>query len=187
MKISSSPSIALAMILVVLAGCESDERIVKLSERSLERQAEQNQQIAQQSREVTAATRAVVEADAAARGELIATQQRLQLELQTERSSLDQQHRQLEAERRTLAASRHREPILAGAISGAALLAACILPLLICLYVLRALTPTEPELQLANVFVDELVTDTRLPILARRFSTKQLEGSESPTLLPPEP
>ena len=79
MKISSIPSIALAMILVVLAGCESDERIVKLSERSLERQAEQNQQIAQQSREVTAATRAVVEADAAARRELIATQQRLQL------------------------------------------------------------------------------------------------------------
>jgi hypothetical protein len=95
------------LLLLALAGCGgADDRLVKLSQRSLASQAEQNQQMAQQSTEVAKATRQLVEADAQARQELITAQTRLESQLYAERTSLDRQQEALENERKGLAAQR---------------------------------------------------------------------------------
>ena len=88
---------------VLIAGCgSSDERLVELSERSLARQAEQNQQFAQQNKEVTTATKALVAADSQTRRELVRAHAELQRGIQIERSKLDRQHESLERERKIL-------------------------------------------------------------------------------------
>jgi hypothetical protein len=121
-------------------GCSSaDDRLAELSEKSLTRQAEQNQQMVQQTTQVAQATRQLVAADAQARTELIAAQAQLQHDLQTEREGLERNHEVLEAERKELAAQRHRDPIVAAALIQAATLLACLLPIVLCLAILRAL------------------------------------------------
>jgi hypothetical protein len=130
----------LSLLASTVVGCGSaDERFVDLSKRSLERQAEQNKQMAQQSQEVAQAARQLVTADAQARNELIAAQADFQRHVQTAQQGLDRQHESLESERKELAAQRQREPILAAAICQAAMLLACLLPLVVCCLVLKAL------------------------------------------------
>src|SRR5579859_6665142 len=58
--------------IAALIGCSSsDERYVELSQQSVARQAEQNQQIARQSQQVAEAAHELVQADARSRAELI--------------------------------------------------------------------------------------------------------------------
>jgi hypothetical protein len=71
----SSGVLGAGISLFFVVGCGStDERLVELSEKSLARQAEQNQQMLKQSAQVAQATRQLVTADAQAREELIAAQ-----------------------------------------------------------------------------------------------------------------
>ena len=147
-----------------LVGCSSsDQRLIELSERSAARQAEQNQQIARQSREVTETTRALVEADAKARREMIAAQRALQEGVQTERRELDRGHGDLEKDRQSLAAARQREPLIAGAITSAAVLWACLLPVVLAVYLLRVLSQTEPDGALGELLIQEFSSDS--PVL----------------------
>jgi hypothetical protein len=136
-----------------------------VSERSVARQAEQNQQIARQSQEVSQATHDLVQADAKARAELVAAPRSLQESLQTERSRLDQQRDKLEQDRQALVAANVREPIIANAISGAALLLAVLLPLMLCIYLLRSFGPSEPSHALNDWLIDEL-TSEQSPLLS---------------------
>jgi hypothetical protein len=152
-------------LLLAVAGCgATDDRLVELSERSLARQAEQNQQMARQSSEVAKATRQLVEADAKARQELITAQTQLQSELHTERTSLDRQHETLEGERKELAAQRHQEPIVAAAIVQAATLLACVLPIVLCFLVVSALRRETTSGVLEDMLILEL-TDPRSQLL----------------------
>ena len=97
----------LLLLTATLVGCGTpDERLVEMSERSLARQAEQNQLVAKQSTEVAQVTHQLIEADAKSRQELITAQTRLQQDMQSERRSLDRQHQDLETERKQLAAQR---------------------------------------------------------------------------------
>jgi hypothetical protein len=161
-------SIPIAFLLVAVAGCGgADDRLVELSERSLARQAEQNQQMARQSTEVAKATRQLVEADAKARQELIMAQTQLQSDLHTERTSLDRQHETLEGERKDLAAQRHQEPIVAAAIVQAATLLACVLPIVLCFFILSALRRETTDGVLEDLLILEL-TDPRSQLLLER-------------------
>src|SRR4051812_40968574 len=90
--------------LLIVAGCDSDERVVKLSRESMNRQAEQNAQIARQSQAVADATKQLVQAESQAQEK----HQQLEQQLHAERGSLDRQHEDLETERRAIAAQRHR-------------------------------------------------------------------------------
>ena len=105
-------------LVLAAAGCNSnDERLVEATREASNRQAEQNKVVAEQNQQLAETARELVAADAKARQELIAAQAALENQVQAERASLDRQHEALEQERRDLAAHRHREPILANAIT----------------------------------------------------------------------
>ena len=161
------PTILLGMtLLTMLAGCSreaNDARLVEQAKWSVEQQARQNEQVARQSQTVaeqgkhlTQAAQNLVESDAAARRELIESQKTLSQELHDERAGVDRQREALEDERRTIAHQRHRDPILAAAIQAAGLLLACLLPLLVCIYVLSRITSETPEEELGELLVHEL-------------------------------
>ena len=66
------------ILLLGIAGCsEPDERLVKLAEKSCERQAEQNQTIARQTEQATELSDNFIDAEKAARQELLKLQQQL--------------------------------------------------------------------------------------------------------------
>ncbi len=162
-KIRSRVAIPLILPLILIPGCsDPDARLSRLAEQSLENQAKQNDQMAKHSQAVSEASRELVAADAKARQEMITAQGNLQQELQSERSGLDRQHEDLEHERQQIAATRNRDPILAGAIVSAAVLLACALPILLCLFVVRALAQQNPDDAVGDLLVQELVADESL-------------------------
>jgi hypothetical protein len=183
--------------LLAVAGCSgSDERLVEVSQQSVERQAEQNQTIADQSRQITEATkqfvesnaetrkevielqRDLVEAEAEARNELVQIQQDLidrdatcrqdlsalqresQSAIQVDRQSVDRQREDLETERRQIAGERHRAPIIAAAIAQAGLVLACLLPLVLCGYLLYVLRHAgDDDAAVTELLIQEMVAD----------------------------
>lgn len=154
------PWIVATTLLTVHVGCSSpDERLIQLSEQNAARQADQNQQMARHSQQVIDSSRELVAADARARAELIRSQQQLQSGVQAERASLDRQHEELDAERRSLAAARHRDPIVAAAMASVTALLLCALPLIVCVYLLKAMQYESPDSALAELLVEEMATD----------------------------
>ena len=149
-------------------GCEGDNgRLADYAQNSVEQQTRQNDQIARQNLEVTQQNRQVAEgaqklvaADAQARQELVTAQKSLQEGVHVERMTLDQQRQGLEEDRRQIARERYWEPLIAEAIGGCGVLLACLLPLVICLYVLRSLqTDTGDEAVLNELLVTELTAE----------------------------
>ncbi len=173
------PSTWMILLLLIVTGCNSSgERLVKLGQQSCERQAEQNQTIAEQSRKVTGTTASLLEAndkarqeilgiqrelvdrDAACRQELNTLQRQSQAAFQKERASLDRQLENLEAERKQIARERHLAPVIAAAITYAALLVVCALPLLLCGYLLYTVRHTACEDDaVTELLIEELVAD----------------------------
>ena len=145
--------IPIVMMLLMLAiGCDEngDRRVADMAERHLQRQAEQARQMNALHREVAEGARRLVEADAQAREEMVA----LQREVQAERAEVGQQRDLLEGERRDLAAKRHLAPIIAAAITNVGLLLACLLPLVLCWYLLeRRVEPADDQV-VAEVLLD---------------------------------
>jgi TolA-binding protein len=153
------------LIALLLAGCTSspDERLVQMAKEHEKRQAEQSQQMARLQQEVAEGSKRLVEADAQAREELAAMQQAMRVD-QTE---IGHQRDQLETERREIATQRNRDPILAAAIMNIGLVLACLLPLVVCVYVLWSVGKGRQE--------DEAVTELLVQELV----------SQRPKLLPP--
>lgn len=167
------------ILLAVIGGCvKEDGRLIELSEKSAERQAEQNRQIAQQSQKVAEATQALVAADSQARKALIAANSSLNEQLHSERASLDRQHEHLEEERRALSKARNREPVIAAVITSVTLLLMCGAPLLVVIYLLRALSENEPGRVECEVLVAELLSDPPNSSIL----SNQLSGSPAPAL-----
>ena len=166
------------LIPLLALGCgPQDTRDVRLAEatrHSLEQQAKQNEHLARQSERVAAQSEKVaetakhlVESDAAARREIIDMSHTVQRDLSAERRSLDRQHEALEAERQRIAASRHRDPIVAAAINSFALMLVCVLPLLVCLYILRHMARTPDDTSaLTDVLLLELMSNEPRGLLA---------------------
>lgn len=128
---------SLIVVLMMIAGCESsDERLARMAEETTRQQAQQNERLAEQHHEIAQASRQLVEADAKARAEF----GQLTRGLQTERFEIGHQRDAMEEERRQLARARQRDPIIATAVLQVGLVIACLLPLLVCIYVLRAVT-----------------------------------------------
>ena len=175
----------LLLLMTALVGCEhSDERLVVLSERANERQAEQNRQSALQNQQVAETTNRLVQADAQARQDAAAIQREHQQEVRASRTRLDQQRDALEAERRRIADQRYRDPIIADAIGGGALLIAAVLPLVICILLLRQLSSTPPDEALGELLLAELVADE--PTLLPARTVARLARQVPPSVqLPP--
>ena len=175
-------------LLLLAASCSSDadERLGQLAHQSLENQAKQNEQMARQSQQVTEASRDLVAADATARKEMIEAHGTLQQQLQTERSDLDRQHEDLERDRRETAATRNRDPIVAGAIITVGVLLACALPILLCFFVVRALSQENPDDAVGNLLVQELVADDPLVLPANFATAPAIEHQPALPTLPAE-
>lgn len=140
---------------------------------SLARQAELNKAILQQNREVIEASRKLVEADAQSRKEFIVLQQAIQ----QERSALVHQQDLIDAERKQLAQERHRDPILAAAITNAALLVAVAVTLAFCWFLLKRLGMDSDTETMRDLLVTEVISGR--PFL--------LPGPSAPLAPPPLP
>jgi hypothetical protein len=163
--------------MLALAGC-SDERLVSQAERASERQAEQNRQIAHQNQQLAEATNRLIAADARARTESLSFER----DLQAERSKIGSQRDKLEDERRELAQTRYRDPIVAAVLTDLGLALACILPLVLCGYVLRGLKHDPTEAELAELLAVEIVSDTPvlLPSATPHMPTRPALGGAEP-------
>lgn len=170
-------------------GCDENDRLAEYAKNSVDQQSRQNEHIARQSQEVTQqnrqvaeAARNMIEADSRARQELVAAQQSLQTGMQAERATLDQQRTELEQERKDIARDRYWQPLIAEAVHGVSVLAACLAPLLLCLLVLRNLRSEQTDEAALNEFlVTELAAEIPrrlLPVPAERLAILDEPSSE---------
>jgi hypothetical protein len=161
---------AALLILLTVTGCSRDmrdQRLAEFAERSMQEQSRQNEHIARQSQAVVEesqklaeAAQQLVESDAEARADMIAGQERLTGQLDQQRAAINAAHDKLEQERKQIAERRHRDPIVAAGIQTIGLIVACLLPLIICVFVIRQMTRTEPDdSAIAELLVSELTTD----------------------------
>ncbi len=116
------------------------------------------------------------EADAKSRTENLA----LHRQIEVERADVNQQRDALEQERRQIAAERNRDPIIAESIQLAAGLIAAVLPLLVCLYLLRGLFDKPDQDALAELLVEDLVS--RQPLLGNSAPLNLPETGGNPRL-----
>jgi VIT1/CCC1 family predicted Fe2+/Mn2+ transporter len=169
------------LLALIAIGCSSgDERLVELSRESTNRQAEQNRLVETNNRQLLEATDRLVEADAKSRTE----NNDLHRQIESERSGINQQRDALERERRLIAAERIRDPIIAESIQAAAGLIAAILPLLICLFLLRGLFQRPVDETLAEVLIEDLVSQH--PLLSEPEAAS-LPGTDGAPRLQVEP
>jgi hypothetical protein len=181
------------VILLAMAGCSPaldmrDQRLAEFAHQSMEEQAKQNQTIArqaeavvQESQQLAEASKELVASDAKARQDLIGSQERLTAQLHQQRATVDAGRDQLEEERQRIADQRHRDPLLAAAIQNVGLIIACLLPLLVCIVVIRQMSSSEPDDgAVAELLVSELTSDQPrlLPGASLRSALEQHAAGE---------
>lgn len=182
-----------ALIMLAAAGCSKppdmrDQRLVDLANESMTRQAQQNEHIAKQSQSVVEESRQLAEAakelvahDAQARQQLVEAQDRLNAQLNEQRTAIDAGRDQLEQERREIARQRHRDPLVAAAVQSCGLIIACLLPLIVSIYVIRRMRSDEPDdAALAQLLVQELSADQPLLLPGPSLRPPALEHQTSP-------
>lgn len=160
-----------AILVLAMIGCDENEnkRLAEMAERHLERQSEQNRRMSELQREVAEGARQLVEADAKAREEMVT----LQRAAQAERSEIGRQRDTMEDERRHLATIRRLDPIIAAAITDIGLLVACLLPLVLCWYLLhRRIEPADDQ-AVVEILLEDLITDR--PLLLPRMDDRRGE------------
>jgi hypothetical protein len=167
---------------IIIVGCDDDKRLVELSRESLNRQAEQNQEMARQSQTVAEATKQLIQAESDVQKDAT----HLQQQLHAERAGLDQQYEQLETERRTMAAQRHRDPIIAQAIAGAVGLLVAALPLVLCWYLVKSLSlSVSDDAAAAEILIEQLAAQSPLLGGVSAMALSSISDNDPKVLLPP--
>jgi hypothetical protein len=161
--------VAVVLLLATIGGCgrSQDERLADFAQQSITEQRKQNDRMADQSQAVVAEShqlaetaKALVEHDVEARRELIAAHQELTSHLNGQQSAIYTGHEQLEQDRREIAEQRHRDPIIAAVIQDFGLFIACLLPLVVAVFVIRQMQSQEPDhAAVAELLVHELTAD----------------------------
>lgn len=162
----------MALVLATM-GCSDgpDQRLVDVAMESAARQADQNQQMAELQQQVAGGAKQLVEADSRARQELA----ELQRELRSDQAEIGRQRDALESERREIAKDRYWDSILGVSIYAGAGILACLLPLLLCGWLLHATRDKHgTDEALAELLVEELTAD-RPMLLPPRQSVPLLE------------
>ena len=160
---------AAVLLLATIGGCgrSPDERLADFARQTMTEQIKQNDRMAEQSQAVVEGShqlaetaKELVEHDAEARRELIAAQQELTSQLNGQQSAIQTGHQQLEQDRREIAEQRHRDPIIAAVIQDFGLFIACLLPLVVAVFVIRQMQSQEPDhAAVAELLVLELTAD----------------------------
>ena len=168
-------------IVLMMSGCDENEnsRLAEMAERNLQRQDAQNKRMADLQNEVAEGSRRLVEADAQSRQEMIA----LQRDFKSDQTEVARQRDLLEGERRDLASQRHMAPIIAEAIKNVGLLAACLLPLILCWCLLARRDQPADDSIVAEVLLQDLVSDQPL-LLPRSDTPRALRFEETDDELP---
>ena len=157
------------LMLGVVGGCGSspDERLADFAEQTMteqikqnDRMADQSQAVVEESHQLAETAKEMVARDAEARRELIAAQQELTSQLNEQQSAIHTGHQQLEQDRREIAEQRHRDPIIAAVIQDFGLFIACLLPLVVAVFVIRQMQSQEPDhAAVAELLVLELTSE----------------------------
>ena len=127
---------------LLLSGCRDapdlrDQRLADFARQAMTEQHAQNDRIA----------------------DLLSAQQQLNSQLDLQRAEIHAGRDQLEVDRRELAVQRQREPVIAAAVEATGLLLAAILPLLVCICVIRQMSHAEPDhAAVAELLVTELTS-----------------------------
>jgi hypothetical protein len=161
--------VAAVLLLATIGGCgrSADERLADFAERTMSEQIKRNDRMADQSQAVVAESHQLAETakelvarDAEARRELIAAQQELTSQLNEQQSAIHTGHQQLEQDRREIAEQRHRDPIVAAMIQNIGLTLACLLPLVVAVFVIRQMQLQEPDhAAVAELLILEMTAD----------------------------
>ena len=146
--------LALVAILLV-TGCDGDDRLARMATESAARQAEQNRELVRLNREVAEGTKLLVDADSRSREELVA----LQRDLQAEQAEIGGQRDSLERERKALAQERQRDSVLAAVLVGLGESLVGALPLILCWYLLHGLRHESGDEGLAELLVEEIASE----------------------------
>lgn len=146
----------LQLVIAVQVGCDNDDkRLVEFAREADARQADQNREIAQQNHDLADATNKLIQADAEARKELIA----MEHDVQSERAEVGHQRDELEIERREIAHERCFDSATGEALRGGTVLLACLLPLLLCGYMLHALGCVDSDDTVGEILTAEIVSE----------------------------
>ena len=146
---------------VIAIGCRNDnDRIAELASRHATQQAELSRETVKLQNELVAGTHKLVEADAQARRDFLV----LEGKLDEQRMEVGRRHDELEGERREIAKHRHRDPIVANALVAVATLLACLLPMLLAGWLLRAQLNETDEHTATEILLNEITA--RHPPLA---------------------
>jgi hypothetical protein len=155
-----------------------------MAQQSTERQAEQNREMAKLNQQVSENAKQLVERDAQCRNDLNKLQHQVHQAATAERQNIDRQRESLESERRDIATKRHRDPVIAAALMQVGLILACLLPLVFCVYLLRAQRNEEVSEQVvAELLMHELVAE-QSPLLGSQNVERPALGIERPPKLP---
>ena len=164
--------VAAVILLATIAGCgrSPDERLAEFAQQTMteqikqnDRMADQSQAVVEESHQLAEAAKELVERDAEARRKLIAAQQELTTQLNEQQSAIYTGHDQLEQDRREIAEQRIRDPIIAAVIQNFGLVIACLLPLLVAVFVIRQMQSQEPDhAAVAELLTLELTSDEPL-------------------------
>ena len=163
--------LALPMLLAVI-GCGDapdyrDQRLAEFAQQTMieqriqnERMADQSEAVVQESSQLAETAKKLVEHDAQTRREMIAAQTELTSQLNQQQSVVDAGRDQLEQERQQIAENRQRDPVIAMAIENTGLAIACLLPLVICFFVIRQMQTQEPDhAAVAELLIQEFSGD----------------------------
>ncbi len=170
---NATPVTLVVLLTLVIVGCtSSDDRLVEMAREDAARQAETQRQMDELQKQVAEGARQLAESDAKARENLTA----MQHDLQTAQAEIGRQRDLLEEDRREIAAQREQDPIVAAAILDVGILLACLLPLALCVYVLRvACRAGESDSAVAEFLVEELVASEPRLSLPGRSSLPAIE------------
>lgn len=177
--------IILALVAILLVtGCDGDERLVRLATESAARQAEQSHEMARLNREVAEGTKRLVGADSQSRKELVA----LQRDLQAQQAEIGVQRDSLETERKALAQERQRESVLAAVLVGLGELLVGTLPLVLCWYLLHGLRDAPGDAALTELLVEEIASEQPKLLLQKAARARPIqEADPTRSLAKPEP
>ena len=137
----------------VESSADARKDMIELQRELVEAEAEARSELVQIQQDL-------VDRDAQCRQELTELQRDSQSSVQAERQSVDRQREDLANERRQIADERHRAPLVAAAISQVGLVLACLLPLVLCGYLLYVLRHSgDDDAAVTEMLIEELVAD----------------------------
>ncbi len=135
------------------SGCSDENaRVAEVATQAANRQAKQNEEMSKVNREVAEAHKQLIAEEASARRDAMVVQGKLV----DQQKDLNHQAEAIDHERRELASERYWEPIWGAVISNLAILAACALPLVVCVLLLRRSPVPTANDAVSDILLEEL-------------------------------